>query len=207
MDLTTPSGRRRLIIDVARRRIRPGSGSSLEFLRGRTWHDPEIDVDLHSLDARYVIVGGVATALYMPRRMTLNLDLLVLWSDAERIAAALRAAGTEPVKPLTFGGHAWRTLGGATLHVLMSDEAWAVEALAHPAHSPTDLAVIALPYLVLMKLDASRSYDLGDVSRMLGAADEATRHRVREVIRRYRPDYVEDVESLIALGALEYQDG
>ena len=37
---------------------------------------------------------------------------------------------------------------------------------------PDGLPIIDLPYLVLMKLSASRTQDLADISRMLGLADE-----------------------------------
>ncbi len=203
--LDSPAARRRLIIDIVRRRVRPGSGISIEFLSARTWSDPEMALDLNSLNTPFVVVGGVATALYMPQRVTLDIDILVRARDVENIAAELRRAGCTQVGPLAFGGSQWRTPDGSELDVLESDEAWAEEAVESPNRSPTGLPVIALPYLVLMKLDASRAQDVADVGRMLGAGDEATRDQVREVVRRYRPDQVEDVESLIALGDLEYQ--
>jgi hypothetical protein len=63
--------------------------------------------------------------------------------------------------------------------------------------------VIALPYLVLMKLRAGRSLDIGDLTRMLGLADETAREEVRTVVRTHQPDAIEDVESMIAIGELE----
>lgn len=205
MDLTTPAGRRRLIIDIVRRRVRPGSGSSQEFLRRRTWSDPGVAVDLKSLRTPFVVVGGIATALYMRQRVTLDVDILVRSSDAQGMAVELRAAGCREAGSLAFGGRMWVTPDGSDLDVLDSDEDWAIEAITSPRRSPTGLPVIDLPYLVLMKLDSSRTIDVGDVGRMLGGAGEDERDRVRDVIRRYRPDQLEDVESLIVLGALEFQ--
>jgi hypothetical protein len=69
------------------------------------------------------------------------------------------------------------------------------------------LPVIGLPYLVLMKVKASRTQDLADVSRMLGGADEGALAEVRGVIERFWPEAMEDVESLVVLGRLEYGDG
>mgnify|MGYP001252823881 CR=1 FL=1 len=63
--------------------------------------------------------------------------------------------------------------------------------------------MIALPYLVLMKLEASRVQDLADISRMLGLADDPALDQVRAVVRTYMDDAREDLESLIALGKLE----
>ena len=58
----------------------------------------------------------------------------------------------------------------------------------------------------MMKLQASRVQDLADMTRMLGAADEATLEDVRAVARRYAPDALEDIESMIALGRMELGD-
>lgn len=68
-----------------------------------------------------------------------------------------------------------------------------------------DLPVLGLPYLVLMKLTAMRSQDWADVSRMLGLATEADLVEVRDVVRRYSPEDVEDLEALIMLGQREVQ--
>lgn len=68
-----------------------------------------------------------------------------------------------------------------------------------------DLPVLGLPYLVLMKLTAMRSQDWADVSRMLGLATEADLEEVRDVVRRYSPEDVEDLEALIMLGQREVQ--
>jgi hypothetical protein len=40
---------------------------------------------------------------------------------------------------------------------------------------------------------------------MLGGADEAALDEVRDAVRMYRPDDLNDLESLITLGKLEYQ--
>jgi hypothetical protein len=103
-----------------------------------------------------------------------------------------------------IGGSSWQTPSGM-LDVIASDESWAEEAIAQPMRSPTGLPIIALPYLILMKLRASRSIDIGDMTRMLGLADAPARQQVLDLIRRYRPDAIEDVESMIALGELELQ--
>lgn len=63
--------------------------------------------------------------------------------------------------------------------------------------------MLDLPYLVLMKVQAGRAQDLADAARMLGAASESRREEAREVFRRWFPEALEDLESLIALGRLE----
>ena len=56
-----------------------------------------------------------------------------------------------------------------------------------------------------MKLKASRAQDLADISRMLGVATEESIQTVRTTIDQYLPEALEDVESLTALGKLEYE--
>ena len=197
--------RRRPLLEMALRRAQPGSGSMIAFLRTRTWKDPVVSLDLRSLRTPFVIVGGVATALYMPQRLTDDLDILVLATDAPLLHQELIAAGCSRIGNLTVGGTSWAVPGGGTLDVLESSEPWAATAVGEPNRSPTGLPVIALPYLVLLKLGASRSLDLGDLTRMLGLADEPTRQQVREAVALYRPEDLPDLESLIALGDLELE--
>jgi hypothetical protein len=106
---------------------------------------------------------------------------------------------------LGIGGATWQLPDGSLLDVIESDEPWAREAIAQPVQGPTGLPTIALPYLVLMKLQAIRVQALADITRMLGAADEPALQQVRAVITTYMPDVLEDVESMIMLGRLEYE--
>lgn len=73
-----------------------------------------------------------------------------------------------------------------------------------PNRSPTGEPIIALPYLCLLKLEASRPQDLADLSRMLGGADDAMLDEARRVVDSYRGADRDDVASLIVLGKLEY---
>jgi hypothetical protein len=152
-----------------------------------------------------VIVGAVATSLYMPRRETRDLDILIHRDDSSRVLRALQEAGFTRTGELAIGGSSWIGPDGEELDLLESDEVWASEALANPRFAPTGERVAALPYLVLLKLMASRPIDYGDLQRMLGQADDAALDGVRQVIRRFLPDDVEDLESLIYLGKLELQ--
>jgi hypothetical protein len=63
--------------------------------------------------------------------------------------------------------------------------------------------VLALPYLVLMKVESGRAQDLADAARMLGLASEEHRRETRTVLQRYAREALEDLESLITLGRLE----
>lgn len=198
MDLKT----RRAFIDISLRRVKPGSGSTIQFLKTRTWSRQVTNLrDL--IDLPYVIVGGVATRLYMPERMTDDLDILIHSSQAEQIYARLVEKQAIAIGNLSIGGTSWQLPDLTVLDIIVSDRGWVREALLHPRTSPDGQPVIDLPYLILMKLEASRTTDLSDISRMLGLAEARELERVRQIIQRYDPNSLEDLESLIQLGKLE----
>ena len=88
--------------------------------------------------------------------------------------------------PLSAGGSHWTLADGGNLDVLESDATWVAAAVASQRRAPDGLPIIDLPYLVLMKLEASRAQDLADVSRMLGGTSEEELEPVRQVVRRLR---------------------
>jgi hypothetical protein len=61
-------------------------------------------VDLPKLSAPYVVIGAVATSLYMPRRETQDLSILIHARDREQIATDLREAGFALQGQLSIGG-------------------------------------------------------------------------------------------------------
>ncbi len=151
----------------------------------------------------WVIAGGVATRAYMPERATKDLDVLVRAIDGDVVLARLQAEGYEIVARLGIPGYVLRSPDGTEIDVLYSDAIWLDEALAQARVDPAGFPVLALPYLVLMKLTAMRSQDWADVSRMLGLATESELERVRDVVRRFSPEDVEDLDALIVLGRRE----
>jgi hypothetical protein len=161
-------------------------------------------VDLSAIGVPFVIVGGVATAEYMPERSTQDVDVLVLADDIDPVRTNLRGAGAERGESLAIAGslglsgETWR-LAGELLAVLWSGESWAKEAV----HAGSPGSVIALPYLVLMKLDAARGVDQGDLTRMLGFASRSSVDAVRRVVANYMPSAADDLEQYVALGRLE----
>jgi hypothetical protein len=151
----------------------------------------------------FVVVGGIATRLYMPERMTDDIDILILSQQATNIYRELEQAGSRRVGELSIGGSSWQLPDGTYLDVIESSEPWVREAISNPNNAPDGLPIIGLPYLVLMKLKASRGIDMGDLTRMLGGADETALRLVRMAVQSFLPDAVEDLESLIVLGKLE----
>ena len=197
--------RRKQYIALIQKRVRPGSGSSLALMQSRTWAYPVADLNRIIRETAFVVVGGVATRLYMPERMTLDIDILVSSQDAPGLYRELNQASGKKIGLLTIGGSSWQLADGTVLDVIESSEAWVTQAVQNPNLDPTGLPIIALPYLVLMKLQASRAQDIADLSRMLGGADEELLGQVRTVVKTYMDDAAEDLESLIVLGKLEYQ--
>lgn len=177
---------RRILIDIARRRQRPGSGSARAFLEQRTTRRQFPNLSAALANIPWAVVGAAATRLYMPERLTDDLDVLVREEDEAGAKARTRDIGF-PVDILT------------------GREAWTDAALAEAADNrdAQNLPILPLPYLVLMKFQASRVQDVADISRMLGQASQASLARVRTVFAHWLPGETEDLESLIALGQLE----
>ncbi len=199
----TPAQRRRILIDICLRRIRPGTGSAPEFLRRRTAMNPWPDLRPVLQDIPWVIVGAVATRAYMPERATKDLDILVRRNDGDEVRERLEAAGYTFITPLSVPGFLVRSPDGVEVDVILGDYPWLDEALAHPRQDAAGLPVLDLPYLVIMKIEASRGRDIGDLTTMLGLASDEELERVRAVVARYVPDEMDDLKSLIYLGQLE----
>jgi len=197
------SQKRKQFITLVMKYVKPGSGSSIEFLSKRTWTYPVTNINNIIKQAPFVVVGGVATRLYMPERMTIDLDILVKIEDAKLIYQDLEQANGEKIGNLSIPGSQWKLDDGTSLDVLEFTGNWVTEALNHPNYSPDGLPIIDLPYLVLMKLIAGRSQDLADISRMLGGAEDVQLDQVKKVINQYLPNAVEDLDCLIILGKLE----
>jgi hypothetical protein len=181
MDTTT----RKKFIQISLKRAKPGTGSSLQFLTTRTWRNQV--TDLRSIITEdYVIVGGVATRLYMPERMTDDLAILIHLSNSQKVYDSLIENQAKEIGSLSIGGTSWELSDGTVLDIIVSDRAWVKSALLYPKQSPDDQPVI-------------------DISRMLGQANDAEIDEVRRIIKVYDPNSLEDLESLIQLGKLEMQ--
>lgn len=195
---------RKQLLDIAQRRVKPGSGSALQLVRetSETYQSAADFPDMGEIP--YVIVGGLATALYMPPRMTLDTDLLIMSEDLERAESLFEDAGCQRTGTLTIGGSTWRLPAGRSVDLIALDREWVVNAL-DSAIDDHGRRYVSLPFLVLMKLESGRLQDLADISRMLGHATEDETDAVRAAITEYRPQDTDDLESMIRLGKLEHE--
>ena len=162
---------------------------------------PDLRDVLQGID--WVVIGAVAARAYMPERATQDLNILVRTADEERVTARLEAAGDRREAELGIPGAAFARPGEPEVDVLFGDPPWLEEALAAPGRDPAGFPVLALPYLVLMKLAAGRVRDVADVTTMLGWADDDAIAAVRAAVSHYSPADRDDLESLIYLGRRE----
>ena len=139
----------------------------------------------------------------MPERMTRALDILVHHHDGDAALARLNEAGYQFASELSIPGYMLNAPDGTEIDLLLIPFEWLDDALQPDQTDPAGYPVLGLPYLVLMKMETSRPQDLGDLSRMLGLAEEDDLEQVRAAVTRYMPDAPEDLESLIYLGRLE----
>lgn len=156
----------------------------------------------------WTVVRAVATRLYMPERVTQDLDVAVRAEDASKVREKLAAGGFVYQGELSIGGSNWVSPDGNAIDVIEGHEPWWVEALAKSQvnRDAQGLPILPLPYLVLMKFQSGRVQDIADITRMLGQADNATLEAVRDLFKQYAPSDLPDLESLITLGRLEIDD-
>ena len=198
---------RKILIKIAQRKRSPGTGSHLSFLKGRTTQMMWPDLTSILSPIQWAVVGAVATRLYMPERMTQDLDIVIRSVDGLQVRQKLAEMRFIYQGELSIGGSSWTTPDGELIDILEGDDVWWAEAIAD-AQANRDaqgLPIIPLPYLVLIKLRAGRVQDIADVTRMLGQAGEATLDTVRTLFAQHAPEDMQDLESLIELGRLELQ--
>lgn len=217
MNFKLARDRRRFFIERGlRRRTGGGRGSALESLMAL----PRTELRVNPKDLLggipFCVVGGVATRAYMPERMTKDLDVLVSADDFETAETALREAGYTAIakhddlfftnSALGLFGRVWQK-DDLRMDLISSRQDWVHEALVTEAYDQTGLRVIALPYLVLMKLDASRGQDQADIERMLGRLSDDDVSHIAHIVDRFSndPQAAQDVHQYAQLGRLEYE--
>lgn len=208
--LEDKASRRRWFLQRMRRTL-PSAGSHFPTLMALPREVITLPLDAYFGAGRYAIVGGVATRAYQPERATNGVDVLLDPAHIPDARSALRSAGgrlletlSMPDSQLALEGETWLVPDHGEIDILWSGGTWAREVLKDIRRDQTGAAVASLAYLVLMKLDASRSVDQGDLARMLGLGDDRSLKETRSVVRRHLGDDVaRDLESYVELGRLE----
>ena len=198
---------RQTILRIAQRKQRPGTGSSTDLLQRRSVERVWPDLTPILSPIPWAVVGAVATRLYMPERMTQDLDIVVRAVDGPEARQKLLAAGLTYRGEFRIGQASWITPEGIPIDLIEGREVWWEEAIsqAQTNRDAQGLPILPLPYLILMKFQAGRVQDLADVTRMLGQADAETLDTIRALFKIYAPEGLEDLESLIELGQLEQE--
>jgi hypothetical protein len=197
--------KRQLLIDIARRHQRPGTGSAPSFLAQRTTRMAWTDLTPILSRVPWAVVGAVATRLYMPERVAQDLDIAIRESDAAKAPAEFAAAGFTYQGELSIGSSTWISPDGKEIDVVEGHEVWWTDALEQAASNrdAQGLPILPLRYLVLMKFQSGRVQDIADITRMLGQADKATLEHVCALFKQHLPSDLADLQSLITLGRLE----
>ena len=213
LDLSAPQGyscvmdvaARRQLLAMAQRRAGPGSGSLIDRVmeRNTPYDAGALLPDLGTVP--FAVVGGLATSCYMPPRMTLDTDILISPEHSIAVEARLVQVGCKKLGELSIGGSSWRMVGGRVLDVIALDHEWVHEAIDSVPRGQGEAPFIALPFLVLMKLESGRLQDLADISRMMGCAGDDAIQATRQTVGHYRQEDAEDLESMIRLGKLEHR--
>lgn len=154
---------------------------------------------------QWAMIGGVATRAYMAERVTKDMDIVVHERDGEVAVKKLQEAGYRIVSELAVPGYLMLAPDGTELDIIFGRYRWLKDALAHPKVDPAGYPVVALPYLVVLKMAAQRPQDWADISRMLGWASDVDLDEVRAVVNKYAPEDIEDLESLIFIGKKEQE--
>jgi hypothetical protein len=131
-----------------------------------------------------------------------RLEVLIAAEDRGWVEGELEANGAVRTGTLLLGGSTFELPDGLVIDLIGADAPWLAQALDHPLPAPNGLPLIGLPYLVLFRLESSRSDDSRELERLLGAAGEPLLARVREAVAAFMPDASGDLESLIVLGKL-----
>ena len=77
--------RRKQYIEIALKRAKSGSGSAQGFVKARTLKCSVTKIRKIIKNTPFLIAGDLATRLYMPERMKLDLDILVSIKDAAKV--------------------------------------------------------------------------------------------------------------------------
>ncbi len=183
--------------------LRPSISLNAVYRLNQMLPSTETLKSLLSSGLRYVVVGGMASAHYQPARFTEDVALMVLAEDAITVEKSLRRDGWTRLGVVSFGGSSWQSDKGELIDLLHApDQAWVTAALDSPIKTSASLQIIDLPYLIILKLSATRAVDISDIVGMLQHANNAEKQRVRQAIERCRHDLLEDFDQFRAIAQL-----
>jgi hypothetical protein len=187
-------------LDIATRKSLSKSQTSKKlFTTGVTNMDFLTFLTFFSID--FLLVGGHATSLYMPKRHTKDIDLLIKESDAKQAYQDLILNGAVYVSDLSIGGSSY-ILNGEEIDIILYKDS-IFNRMLSTSKECSGIKVISLEYLIFMKLQAGRVQDLADITKMLAHASTKDINKVSNLIKKQAPSEIEDLLSLIELSKYE----
>jgi len=146
------------------------------------------------LSIPYVVVGGHALAMHGHSRATDDVDILVNPSDVQQ---AMTDLGGKPMGVITIGGQAITMPDGLEVDLLAPSEPWVAQAVASGVETQHG-RVISKPYLVLMKLWASRgAQEDMDMMVMLKSMTPVELKLTKGLVRQFLPNDVADLKNML----------
>lgn len=210
-DVGDAKERRRFYLERGMRKRPLGTGSDTRFLMGLQRREIVVNPSEVFGDIPVLVAGGVATRAYMPERHTNDTDFLVEHANFDEACRMLRNAGFTKNRDLFFpNAHlglyrsAW-TNGTEEVDIMSSPQEWCAHAFRGNVNDQTGLRVIPLPYLVLMKFDAARGVDQGDLTRMLGPLPDEKIEAIAKVVALHSgdPGAADEIRQYAQLGRWE----
>lgn len=128
--------------------------------------------------------------------MTDDVDVLVA---PENLQNAIRQLQLQQVAPFRTGGYTGITPAGLRIDLVSPNQPWVESAIANPISTPHG-PMVSGPNLVISKLwDSRGSQDETDVLGVLGRMGDAELNATRQLVARFLPNDVDDLESLITM--------
>lgn len=195
-----------VLISMSLRRAKPGQGSLADSSKSEGIMSSNWENLFNLSSRRFAVCGGWAVNYYARPRYTQDLDIVILIQDIERWDAFLQDQGWHRTGQLSIGGWTY-TNGTLELDVLAINDSWVSQAINEAQNNVRDgIPILPLPWLVLMKLNAGRTGDQADISRMLGTLSLAEFQQVIQILAPWTSaEDREDLDALYQLGQLEIQ--
>lgn len=151
---------------------------------------------VQNIQVPYAIIGGFALVHHGYNRTTSDVDILVNPSDLEK---AKNSLDFKSMSPITIGGVSLELKDGTAVDLLAPQQKWVSNAIKSAIITPMG-KVVSAPYLILMKLWASRGgkedVDMLQVLKKMKPEDVS---KTKLLVKKYLPNEVEDLESLIMM--------
>jgi len=148
-----------------------------------------------NIDVPYALIGGHAVTIHGSPRMTEDIDII---TKKEYLDSIINSLDLNVRNKLTIGGVAAKTVSGFEIDVITPDKEW-VDGLLRDVEDTKYGKVVSKPYLVLTKIWSSRSQDDLDIIKILKKMTDDQKEETLSLIRKYFPNYMDDVESMIEI--------